>query len=228
LGTYGYPVKDLMPWTQQLFNNGFKDEKNPNTFDKKAEWDLPPRASAAGTEVRSKCRRGQGRKVSGWDFAKTVGGILWDKGKSWAGEQINNVTEGAKEKWEGVKHGASDLWNGAKEKVSDGWQSAKDTVSGWFGGGKKQVKNNDVGNASHGWEGAKEKEKPKKKASSKSSSTNSGPRKTHCSGRLAMSAAVPDTKCGGACSRPQGHRHHRESGPVVPGARANLEHNCWF
>ncbi len=99
----------------------------------------------------------KGEKVSGWDFAKTVGGLLWDKGKSWAGEKINNFTEGAKEKWEGVKHGASDLWNGAKEKVSDGWQSAKDTVAGWFGGGKKQVNNNDVGGADKGWEGAKQK-----------------------------------------------------------------------
>ena len=162
LGTYGYPVKDLMPWTKQLFNNGFKDEKNPNTFDKKAEWDHHPEQAPPGQKFDPNAVGDKGEKVSGWDFAKTVGGILWDKGKSWAGEQINNVTEGAKEKWEGVKHGASDLWNGAKEKVSDGWQSAKDTVSGWFGGGKKQVKNNDVGNASHGWEGAKEKEKPKK------------------------------------------------------------------
>ena len=158
LGTYGYPVKDLMPWTKQLFNNGFHDDKNPNSFQKKADWDYHPEPPK-GEKFDPSAVGDKGEKVSGWDFAKTVGGIAWDKAKGWAGEKIHNVAEGAKDKWEGVKHGASDLWNGAKQTVSEGWQSAKDMVSGWFGGGKKQVKNTD--DTGQGWQGAKADDKKK-------------------------------------------------------------------
>ena len=161
LGTYGYPVKDLMPWTKQLFNNGFADGKNPSSFEKKAEWDYHPDKAPEGQKFDPTAVGDKGEKVSGWDFAKTVGGLAWDGVKGWAGKQLNNVKEGVTDAWDGVKTGAGKAWDGVKHGAEHLWDGAKNLVSGWFGGGKKQVNNADSGSET-GWAGAKEPEKPKK------------------------------------------------------------------